>query len=199
MAKKMSMLQAAAVILEEAGTPLHLKEIWNRIAQKGLVQVTGKTPDASLAALFSITSRKKGKNFPFVKTEPGTWRLRGHAEDATPDNSEDAVEDDRRVRLPVFPLYSEVRLVMDVWKGRLPRDITGFKSAVFELRGTPQEPADWSTPDEWIPQRLPADRQELAFAIWKGTQKKVNPRHIAGLGMSTPFGPTLIPSFGPTR
>ena len=25
---------------------------------------------------------------------------------------------------------------------------------IYDLRGTPQEPTDWSNPDEWIEQRL---------------------------------------------
>jgi restriction system protein len=53
-------------------------------------------------------------------------------------------------------------------------------SRLAELRGTPQEPEDWSNPEGWIGQRLQGDEQALARAIWVGSSHDVNPRHIYG-------------------
>jgi len=85
-----------------------------------------------------------------------------------------------RVRIPYFPLYSEVRLVLPLWDGCSRRDITSLRTSIAQLWGTPQEPLDWSRPDEWIPERLSVEHQDLASAIWRGTRRKVNPRHVQG-------------------
>jgi len=46
--------------------------------------------------------------------------------------------------------------------------------------GTPDDPADWSDPDTWIPKLLSGENRKLAQAIWEGSDKTVNPRHTAG-------------------
>jgi restriction system protein len=48
------------------------------------------------------------------------------------------------------------------------------------LRGTPQDPVGWSSPDEWIPERLVGTDRDAAMAVWTGTDKQVNPRHGYG-------------------
>jgi restriction system protein len=53
-------------------------------------------------------------------------------------------------------------------------------STVTALLGTPQDPADWTSPDEWIPARLEGADRELAMAIWRGTGERVNPRRTYG-------------------
>ena len=57
---------------------------------------------------------------------------------------------------------------------------SGMKSTIATLRGTPQDPVDWSSPDDWIPERLGGTDRQTAEAVWKGTNKQVNPRHVTG-------------------
>ncbi len=84
------------------------------------------------------------------------------------------------VRVPYYPKHGELRLLMPIWAGRTPGQITGLRGAIQKLRGTLQNPVDWSKPDEWISERLDGQSRELAAAIWEGTRKKVTPRHVQG-------------------
>lgn len=89
-------------------------------------------------------------------------------------------EASRRVRIPWFPLYHEVRHLLRVWPGRSKAQITGLHSALRRLTGTPTNPVDWTDPDTWIPDRLTSNAQELAHAIWISSHGEVNPRHTRG-------------------
>jgi len=86
----------------------------------------------------------------------------------------------RQVRIPLFPLYSRVRQLLPVLDGRPRADLQSLLNRLAELRGTPQEPEDWSNPDEWIGQRLQGVEQDLARAIWEQSDRQANPRHIYG-------------------
>lgn len=85
-----------------------------------------------------------------------------------------------KVRTPIFPLYSEVRKLLPIWKGLPKADILGLSNALAALRGTPQNPVDWTHPDTWIRERLSGNSAVLAERIWLETDKSVNPRHIYG-------------------
>ena len=89
-------------------------------------------------------------------------------------------DDARRVRVPWFPTYREVRGLLAVWPGHSKTDITELHSTIMRLTGKPDEPVDWRDPDVWIPERLSGDHRELAHAIWTGSDKIANPRHTAG-------------------
>lgn len=89
-------------------------------------------------------------------------------------------EADRRVRIPLFPLYSELRRLLPVWDGKPRARITQLQATINSLRGSPQEPVDWTDPDHWIPDRLDGTDRELAEAVWLGSAKRVNPRHVYG-------------------
>ena len=86
----------------------------------------------------------------------------------------------QRVRTPLFPKYSELRHLLKVWPGRPVKQIRGLEAALRELRGTPQKPVDWTRPDAWIPNRLAGTNRDLAYAVWTGSDKSVNPRHTYG-------------------
>ena len=86
----------------------------------------------------------------------------------------------RRVRVPWFPTYREVRALLGVWPGHSRTDITKLHSEIMQLTGEPDDPVDWSDPDVWIPKRLSGDYQKLAHAIWTGSDKTANPRYTAG-------------------
>jgi len=86
----------------------------------------------------------------------------------------------RKVRTPLFPLYSEVRTLLPIWDGSPKEDILSMINEVREHTGTPQNPVDWSDPDRWIEERLTGERRKFAKAIWEGSKGKVNPRHVYG-------------------
>ena len=50
----------------------------------------------------------------------------------------------------------------------------------MQRTGSPDDPVDWSDPDTWIPEWLSDEDRKLAYAIWEGSNKSVNPRHTAG-------------------
>lgn len=86
----------------------------------------------------------------------------------------------QRVRIPLFPKYSEVRLLLNILPGYRRRDITHLLGTVMSESGTPQDPVDWTRPDEWIPEKLTGKDQDLAQKIWTESKGKVNPRHCRG-------------------
>ena len=70
--------------------------------------------------------------------------------------------------------------MLPIWNGRPRTQITGLRATIAKLRGSPQEPGDWTRPDEWISERLHGDDRNLAEAIWQKTKGRVNPRHVYG-------------------
>ncbi len=84
------------------------------------------------------------------------------------------------VRTPLFPLYSEVRLLVQILDGLSKDAVWGMIKTLFDQAGTPQSTVDWSQPDEWIEQRLKGSNRELAKKIWADSAGTVNPRHIYG-------------------
>jgi restriction system protein len=175
----LSLKEAARRVLKQAGEPLHYEEITKRILDSGLSQSKSKTPAASLNAVLAVEIKRKGSSSPFVRISPGVFGLRdAGAPVAAPGDTPD--EDDRRVRIPFFPRYDEVRLLLPIWDGMPRGAITGLQSTIGRLRGTPQDPVDWSSPEEWIPERLAGTDRDTALAVWNGTDKRVNPRHVYG-------------------
>ncbi len=85
------------------------------------------------------------------------------------------------VHTPIFPAYSEVLKLLDIWRDTTSRaDVLELINAVHDQTGTPQNPVDWSNPDEWINERLKAKNQQLAERIWNESSGAINPRHLYG-------------------
>ncbi|MBN1460256.1 MAG: restriction endonuclease [Armatimonadetes bacterium] len=72
----MSVKQAAAQVLQEAGQPLTAHEIAKRIVSRRLWQSQGKTPHATVSAQLYTDIRKRGSTSPFVRVGPNTFSLR---------------------------------------------------------------------------------------------------------------------------
>ena len=85
-----------------------------------------------------------------------------------------------RVRVPHFPVYSELRHLLPVWCGRPRKQVTGLRATILELRGTRKYSVDWTDPATWISERLKGSDRELAQAVWDQSNGAVNPRHIYG-------------------
>jgi len=85
-----------------------------------------------------------------------------------------------KVRTPLFPLYSHAREFIKSIEGIGKKDVTHLIQTVQSLTGTPQEPVDWTNPDDWIPERLDGKDREIATKIWTESNRELNPRHIYG-------------------
>jgi restriction system protein len=87
---------------------------------------------------------------------------------------------EHRVRTPVFPTYSDVRHLIQIWDGVARARVLGMIQDIGEQTGTPQNPVDWSDPDAWIGERLRGSSAELARRVWTESGREVNPRHTYG-------------------
>lgn len=65
----------AAQILEEAGKPLHSKEITKIALKRGWLKTAGKTPEATMGAQLIVDVNEKGDESIFVKVAPSTYDL----------------------------------------------------------------------------------------------------------------------------
>lgn len=81
------------------------------------------------------------------------------------------------VRTPIFPVYSEVKSLIKAWDGAAKKDVLSMHSSIMEQTGTPQDPVDWSDPDNWIAERLSGKDRAMAEKTWAAM---VNPRHTYG-------------------
>jgi len=178
----MSFTDAAVKVLTEAGGPLHYKELCRRILDQGLVTTAGGTPDATLNSVLAVEIKRKGQHSRFIRTKPGVFALQGAGltQEKTDGTAAGDEEDKLHVRIPLYPKHAEVRLLVPIWEGRLQSDVTGLRSTIVGLTGTPKNPVDWSKPDEWIEERLQGRDRDLANAIWQGSKQEVSPRHIYG-------------------
>lgn len=159
-------------ILQRAGQPLHYRRIADLLVQVKPLET--KTPANSVYSRMLLDRKSR-----FVRVDAGVFGLR-ETEGAAATGTAATALPERKVRIPLFPLYSEMRLLLSVLDGCPRTSLMGFLSQIASLRGTPQEPRDWTAPDEWIPERLSGDEQQLAQAIWEGSKQQVNPRHIRG-------------------
>jgi len=72
----MTLKNAAIKVLSDAGTPLHVKELTEKMLSKGLWKTTGKTPAYTVAATLYVDIKKKGEASPFRLVAPGTFGLK---------------------------------------------------------------------------------------------------------------------------
>ncbi len=174
-----SFVDAAAKVLEEAGAPLHYQEITKRALAADLIESSGQTPAASMNAVLAVVLKRKGEKSRFVRTAPGIFGLREWLERGDVEAHDVEIEGER-VRVPHYPRYSEVRALLPLLEGLAPDQVTGLRSRIVSLTGTPKSQLDWREPDVWIEDRLAGHERELAVRIWSGSNKTVNPRHMLG-------------------
>ncbi len=85
-----------------------------------------------------------------------------------------------KVRTPQFPLYSEVRHLLEIFDGVSQPAIKKMLKTIDDQTGTPRQPVDWTDPQSWIQKRLSGESAILAQRIWQGSNNQVNPRHVYG-------------------
>ena len=71
----MKALDAAVAVLNEAGEPLHYREITRRMLALGLWTTTGKTPWVTVNARIAVEIRGRGTASRFVRVAPGRFAL----------------------------------------------------------------------------------------------------------------------------
>jgi restriction system protein len=84
------------------------------------------------------------------------------------------------VSAPLFPTYTDVGNAIRAFDGEPVKQVRDMITVIHEQTGTPQNPVDWSNPDIWIEGRLTGTSRTIAWKIWKGSSKTLNPRHIYG-------------------
>ena len=172
--------EAARVVLEKAGEPLSSKDIAQRALEQSLIVTEGQTPDASIGAQLAVDISRKGAESAFMRTAPGVFALRSWLGKKSLEEYASPAEEGARVRVPFFPFYSQVAGLLEALDGTPRADFLALKGEVYEQRGSPQDPVDWSDPDAWIPARLSGRSAELARQIWAQSNRVVNPRHMSG-------------------
>ena len=85
-----------------------------------------------------------------------------------------------KVRTPHFPLYSEVRHLLQIFVGISQSVVKKMLKTIEEQTGTPRHPVDWTEPSSWIQKRLSGEAAVLAQRIWQESKNEVNPRHVYG-------------------
>jgi restriction system protein len=180
---------AARQILAEAGTPLHAHEIARRALETGLVVTSGKTPEATMEAALCVAVRSR--DAAFVRVTPRTFALRtvfaapGAVEVLGTDaDAGGSIAGERRIRIPHFPTYTELRAFLTAAAGLTADAVAHLRGTLTELRGTPQSQTDWSEPDVWIGERVSGKDAATAKSIWEGSGRLVNPRHTTGVWLA---------------
>lgn len=185
--------QAAIELLQQLG-PTHYRKLTDEILSRGLARSSAEKPENVVNKTMSTEIKNQGAQSQFIRLGSGVYGLRalhavrsesdGNVVPESPNHSgqgETGVgEQARRVRIPLFPTYGEVRHLLKVWPGRPKAQVTGLHTALAQLRGTPQNPVTWTDPDTWIPEKLSGDTRDLATAIWVESGQGVNPRHTYG-------------------
>jgi len=75
MAKELTWRMAIDQILSSASTPLHYKEIAERIIAEGLRKTLGATPAATVNAQISASIKRDGSSSPYRRVAKGTFTL----------------------------------------------------------------------------------------------------------------------------
>ncbi|HUT15197.1 MAG TPA: restriction endonuclease [Anaerolineae bacterium] len=81
---------------------------------------------------------------------------------------------------PHFPSYDIARHFLRILDGVPYSTYRSTYDAILEGRGTPQEQADWTDPNIWIPERLSNEQQALALRMWRESDGELNPRYTLG-------------------
>jgi restriction system protein len=92
----------------------------------------------------------------------------------------DTEENEKAGLCPWLPTFSQLRGYLAAIDGVCVTSLDQLQTAVWGLRGTPQEPVSWDAPEQWIAERLAGDVQSLANHIWLKSKETVNPRYLRG-------------------
>jgi hypothetical protein len=104
--------KAITKVLGASATPLHYKEITERIIAQGLRKSIGATPAATVNAQIANSIKHQGDTSPYVRVAKGTFALRGSAPGAdpvvaklTPDVAESEEEEEQYEIVTSFGMF----------------------------------------------------------------------------------------------
>ena len=80
----MSVLEAAKRVLEEAGSPLPVRELTTAMQAKDYWQTGGLTPEATVQARLATDIKNRGEASAFYRSAPGRFGLRGQVPGPVP-------------------------------------------------------------------------------------------------------------------
>ncbi len=99
-------------ILRRAGEPMHYRDITALLLQ--VKPLKTKTPKASVYSRIHLDKQER-----FVRVESGVFGLRNVSSQAeSPAPTSTARRSKRKVRIPLFPLYSQMALLLPILDGR---------------------------------------------------------------------------------
>ena len=73
---QLSGINAAYEVLKEAGEPMNIKAIMEKINERGLAKLEGKTPGSTISAALQMEIKRKGDTSRFVKAGKGLFRAK---------------------------------------------------------------------------------------------------------------------------
>jgi predicted NUDIX family phosphoesterase len=74
--KEWTYLTAAEEVLRDVGEPLHVRDLTNKILERGLIESIGKTPWKTVGAKISVDIRRKREKSRFKRVGPSVYALR---------------------------------------------------------------------------------------------------------------------------
>jgi restriction system protein len=84
---------------------------------------------------------------------------------------------ENRIRFSWITPYSLISKLMTILDKVPKKKVNNMMNAIWDQRGNPQNPVDWSDPDTWIVENLYGNGLELARRIWVESEHEVNPRY----------------------
>ena len=73
---KLSGINAAFIVLKDAGEPLNIKQIMEQIIARNLAKLNGKTPHSTISAALQMEIKRKGDASRFEKAGKGLFRAK---------------------------------------------------------------------------------------------------------------------------
>jgi restriction system protein len=128
-----------------------------------------------------VEAIQKAKQTPVLRPFDKKKAARTPATPKSPPKTEPDGDEDAKAGLcPWLPTFLQLRGYLAAIDGVSASALEQLQTAVWGLRGTPQEPVSWDAPEEWITERLKGDVQSLAKHIWSKSKQTVNPRYLRG-------------------
>jgi len=84
----------------------------------------------------------------------------------------------RRGLIILLPDYTSVRHFLHILDGVSYPLYRSTFDAIWEQRGSNQEPVSWGDPDTWVADRLSGEERALAQRVWDTSKHELNPRYL---------------------
>jgi restriction system protein len=133
-----------------------------------------------------VEALEKAKQTPVLRPYDKKKAIRSGVTADGAMNTGSGSRDDAKTGLcPWLPTYSQLRGFLAAIEGVSVSALDELETAVWGLRGTPQDPVSWDDPELWIAQRLTGGLKDLANSVWSKSKRTVNPRYMRGPSIVT--------------